>query len=192
MEAPYLKKHYQDTVVKQLREKRGYKNLHEVPKIVKVVLNSGVKATVEKKWIDEVRNDISAIAGQRALVTRARKSVSNFKLREGMPVGVAVTLRGARMYDFLLRFLAVALPNIRDFRGVHKKLDGRGNYSIGIADHTIFPEIPSDTGGKATIGLDVTIVTSATTDAEAYDLLDLMGMPFRKQPKTETVEPTAA
>lgn len=186
MEQAYLKKHYQEQVVPELKKKHGYTNIHCVPSITKVVLNSGIKATREKNWVEEVRKDITAIAGQHAVVTRAKKSISNFKLREGMPVGVTVTLRGARMYDFLLRLIAVSLPNIRDFRGIGKKMDGRGNYTLGISDHTIFPEIPSDTGGREAIGLDVTIVTSAETDAEAYDLLSLMGMPFRKQTKEAT------
>ncbi len=188
MSTPQLKEHYQKVVTPELKKKRGYKNAHQIPGIKKVVINSGIKATVDKNWFEEVRKDISSIAGQKAVITKAKKSVSNFKLREGMNNGVMVTLRGARMYDFLLRLLAVALPNIRDFRGVGKKMDGRGNYTLGITDHTIFPEIPSDTGGKESIGMDITIVTSAATDDEAYDLLSLMGMPFRKQPKSETAE----
>lgn len=180
-----LKKHYKETVVPELRKERGYKNIHEVPGLTKIVINSGIKATKEKKWIDEVQKDITTITGQNAVITKARKSVSNFKLREGMPIGVKVTLRGARMYDFMLRLMAVALPNIRDFRGIGRKMDGRGNFTLGITDHTIFPEIPSDTGGKEAIGMDITFVTTAETDEEAFAMLKLMGMPFRKTKQEE-------
>lgn len=193
---PYFQQFYQDQAVPELKKKFGYKNLHEIPKLNKIVINSGFKATREKAWTDEVRNEISKIAGQRALVTRASKSVSNFKLREGMPVGVKVTLRGERMFDFLFRLVAIALPNIRDFRGVSGKLDGHGNYTLGIDDSTIFPEINTDTSGRDPIGMDITIVTSAETDEEGRELLSLMGMPFRKATKTdaesETKEAVAA
>lgn len=195
---PYFQQFYQDQVVPELKKKFGFANVHEVPKLSKIVINSGFKATREKAWTEEVRSEISKIAGQRALVTRASKSVSNFKLREGMPVGAKVTLRGERMYDFLFRLVAIALPNIRDFRGVSGKLDGRGNYTLGIDDSTIFPEINTDTSGRDAIGMDITIVTSAETDEHARELLALLGMPFRKSTKpgadanTEEAEAVAA
>lgn len=158
---------------------RGYKNCHEVPTIEKIVLNSSIGTDADKTWITEVQNDIGKIAGQQPVITKARKSISNFKLREGMPIGVKVTLRGDRMYDFLYRLLVVSLPRIRDFRGVSRKLDGSGNYNLGVSDHTIFPEINVE-GNRKNIGLDITIVTTADTDAEALELLTLMGIPFRK------------
>ena len=130
--------------------------------------------------------EISKIAGQRPVVTHARKSVSNFRVREGMPLGCMVTLRGDAMYEFLARLIYIALPMIRDFRGVSNRLDGRGNYSLGIADHTIFPETQGDGSQRANIGLDITIVTTAKTDDEGRELLRLMGMPFRKSSKAAT------
>lgn len=180
MNKPFLKTHYSDVVVPELRKTRGYANIHEVPKLEKIVINSGFNADVERNFPEELAKEISAIAGQKALVTRARKSVSNFKVRENMPVGVKVTLRGARMYDFLYRLLAVSLPAIRDFQGVPSKLDGKGNYTLGITDHSIFPEINSDNKSR-NIGMDITIVTTANTDDEGRELLRLMGMPFRKR-----------
>lgn len=182
-EKPYLQQFYLDQVVPELKKKFGLTNAHEIPKLNKIVINSGFKATREKAWTEEVRSEISKVAGQRALVTKASKSVSNFKLREGMPVGAKVTLRGDRMYDFLFRFVAIALPNIRDFRGVSGKLDGRGNYTIGVDDSTIFPEINTDTSGRDAIGMDITIVTTTDKDEEARELLALLGMPFRKSTK---------
>ncbi|GAB4268376.1 MAG TPA: 50S ribosomal protein L5 [Opitutae bacterium] len=179
MKKPFLKSHYEDVVVPELMKTQGYKNRHQVPVIQKVVLNSGVSAASDKNWITEVAGELTKISSQKAVVTKARKSISNFKLRQGMPIGAKVTLRGDRMYDFIYRLLVVALPAIRDFRGVSRKLDSHGNYNIGISDHSIFPEVNVD-GNRATIGLDLTIVTSAKTDDEARALLDLMGMPFRK------------
>ena len=187
---PTLKKTYLDTIVPELLKSLGYKNTHQVPKIEKVVINSGLNATRDKNWVAEVQKEITTITGQQAVVTKARQSVSNFKLREGMPNGVAVTLRGSRMYDFLYRFINIALPNIRDFRGVSQKLDGHGNYSIGISDSTIFPEISHDTSGREAIGMDITIVTSATTDKEGRELLKMLGMPFRK-PSSQTAAAAA-
>ncbi len=191
-EQPFLKKHYAEVVVPELKKTRGYANAHQLPKITKVVINSGFNATKDKNWAAEVQKEISSIAGQHAVLTKASKSVSNFKLREGMPIGAKVTLRGARMYDFLFRLLAVALPNIRDFRGVSRKLDGQGNYTLGITDSTIFPEIPADTGGREAIGMDITIVTTAESDDEGRELLQLMGMPFRKPTTPQKTEETAA
>ncbi|QYY35853.1 50S ribosomal protein L5 [Ruficoccus sp. ZRK36] len=187
---PTLKKTYLETVAPELRKSLGYANVHQVPKLEKVVINSGLNASRDKNWVAEVQKEITSIAGQQAVVTKARQSVSNFKLREGMNNGVAVTLRGTRMYDFLYRFINVALPNIRDFRGVSQKLDGHGNYSIGISDSTIFPEISHDTSGRESIGMDITIVTSAQTDKEGRELLKQLGMPFRK-PSSQAAANTA-
>ncbi len=176
---PVLKTHYLEKVVPELKTLRGYKNLHQVPAVEKVVINSGISAALDKAALNDTVRDIGMIAGQRPVITKARKSISNFKLREGMPVGVKVTLRGDRMYDFLYRMISIALPSIRDFRGVSKKLDGNGNYTLGIDDHTIFPEISIENVKRAT-GMDITIVTTAKTDEEAVDLLRLLGMPFRR------------
>lgn len=180
MPVPVLKKHYQDVIIAEMKKLHGYENVHVVPCLEKIVINSGFDANIDKKEIASTQKDISAITGQHSVITIARKSVSNFKLREGMPVGTMVTLRGAAMYEFLYRLIAVALPGIRDFRGVQEKLDGSGNYNLGIADHTIFAEINTD-GSKRTIGMDISFVTSAKTDAEGRDLLRLFGMPFRKK-----------
>lgn len=188
MSQPILKQAYLENIVPELRKLHGYKNIHEVPRIEKIVVNSAFDATLDKKEIAETQKEISLVTGQHAVLTKARKSVSNFKLREGMHVGTMVTLRGTRMYEFLYELISIALPGIRDFRGVHEKLDGNGNYSLGIADHSIFPEIHSD-GSKRTIGMDICIVTTAKTDDEGRDLLRLLGMPFRKR---QTSSATAA
>ncbi len=192
MEKPYLHTYYNEQVVPELKKQRGYQNPHEVPRLLKVVINSGINASRDKNWIEDVRKDISLLAGQRAVITKARESISNFKLREGVPIGVKVTLRGTRMYDFLLRLLAVSLPNIRDFRGLSAKLDGHGNYTLGISDHTIFPEISADTGGRDSIGMDITLVTSAETDDEARELLGKLGMPFRKRSSDNQAQAVSA
>lgn len=176
---PVFKTHYIEQVVPELKKSRGYKNPHEVPAVQKVVINSGLSADFDKAAIADTVRDISLIAGQKPVITKARKSIANFKLRAGMPVGVKVTLRGEQMYDFLYRMISIALPSIRDFRGVPKRLDGHGNYTLGIEDHTIFPEISIE-GTKRTTGMDITIVTTADNDEEASELLKLMGMPFRR------------
>ncbi len=180
-EEPTLKTHYREQVVPALKEKLGYKNVMEVPKVLKVVINSGIgKADDRKAAAETVAGEIAVITGQKPVVTRAKNAISNFKLRAGEPVGVKVTLRGTRMYEFLERFMKIAIPTIRDFRGVSpKSFDGRGNYTLGIQDQTIFPEIELDKV-KRTTGFDVSIITSADTDEEARELLALMGMPFRK------------
>ena len=180
MEKAHLHQYYIDTVVPALKESRGYKNIHEVPGVEKIVINTGFSAVTEKGQIKEIHKEISSIAGQQAVVTMARKSISNFKLREGMPVGCMVTLRGRQMYEFLYRLIAVALPGIRDFRGVKDRLDGNGNYTLGITDHSIFPETQGDSG-KVNIGMDICITTTAATDEEGKELLALLGMPFRKR-----------
>ena len=179
---PRLKKKYLEEVVPALMEQFQYKSIMQVPRVVKVSLNQGVGvATQDKKLVDVAVEEISIITGQKAVATKARKSVSNFKLREHMPIGARVTLRNERMYEFLDRFIHVALPRVRDFRGINdKSFDGRGNYSVGIKEHIIFPEIDIDKVSRIT-GMDVTIVTTAKTDAEALALLKGLGLPFKNQ-----------
>ena len=191
MSQSFLRKHYEETVRAELTKIRGYKNVHQVPKITKVVINSGVKADAEKNVVTDLAKDIAMISGQKAIITKSRKAVANFKLREGQPIGVKVTLRGESMYEFLYRLIAIALPTIRDFRGTSGKFDGQGNYNLGISDITIFPEISVETH-KAHPGLDIAIVTTAKTDDEGRDLLKLFGMPFRRQETTPAKAPTAA
>lgn len=186
----FLRKHYNETVKPELTKLRGYQNVHQIPKIEKVVINSGVDAAAEKNVIQDLAKDIGLITGQKPIITKARKSVANFKLREGQPIGVKVTLRGDSMYEFLYRLIAVALPTIRDFRGVSGKFDGQGNYNLGITDITIFPEINVETH-KTHPGLDIAIVTSAKSDDEGRELLKLFGMPFRRQ-EGAVKAPTAA
>lgn len=179
MAAVILRDQYKNRIVPELMKQRGYRNVHQVPKIEKIVINHGFDADVDKGGVEEAVKTFARIAGQQPVITRARKSISNFKLREGMPIGVKVTLRGTRMYDFLYRLVAIALPGIRDFRGVPTKLDGRGNYSLGINDHSIFPEITGE--HKTTFGMDIVIVTTAESDEEGTALLKEFGMPFRKK-----------
>lgn len=181
---PALKTIYKDKVVSQLQEKFGYGNVHQIPTIEKVVLNSGFGKEDDRKAASEaVIEDLGKITGQRAVPTRSKIAISNFKLRIGDTIGARVTLRGAQMWEFLDRFINVASPTIRDFRGLSpKSFDGRGNYTAGINDHTIFPEIELDKVNR-TIGFDLTIVTTAETDDEARELLTLLGIPFRKPAK---------
>jgi large subunit ribosomal protein L5 len=161
-----------------LQEKRKYKNLHQVPRMEKIVVNMGVSASLEKGAVDDAAKDLAMITGRKPVISKSRKSIANFKLRENQPIGCRVTLRRDAMYEFFDRLVAAALPRIRDFRGIStRSFDGRGNYSLGIGDQTIFPEIELDKI-KRQQGMDITIVTSAPTDAEALDLLKLMGMPF--------------
>jgi large subunit ribosomal protein L5 len=161
-----------------LMDKRKYTNLHQVPHIEKIVVNMGVSASLEKGAVDDASKDLAMITGRKPVISKSRKSIANFKLRENQPIGCRVTLRRDAMYEFFDRLVATALPRIRDFRGIStRSFDGRGNYSLGIADQTIFPEIELDKI-KRQQGMDITIVTSAPTDAEALDLLKLMGMPF--------------
>jgi len=190
MQTPALKKHYTETVVPALMKKFGYANPHQVPTIKKIVLNSGFSATDDKNHILYVNQEIGKIAGQRPVTTKAKLSISNFKLREGQPIGVKVTLRGRAMYEFLNRLIQVALPCIRDFRGVPAKLDGQGNYTLGVSDHSIFPEVSSD-GTTATIGMDICINTSASNDEQGRELLALFGMPFRKSTSEVEAEEAA-
>lgn len=174
-----MKEKYNDEVAKGLMEKFGYNNVMEIPKIEKVVINMGVgEAVSNPKILDVAVNDMMTIAGQKPVVTRAKKSIAAFKIREGMPIGAKVTLRGERMYQFLDKLLNIALPRVRDFRGVSpKSFDGRGNYTMGIKEQLIFPEIEYDKIDKIR-GMDIIIVTTAKTDEEAHELLKLMGMPF--------------
>ncbi len=178
MDTPILKKLYKEQGVPELMKQFGYKNLHQVPNIQKVVINTGF-GVEDKGVIDDVVKQLGQVTGQQPVVTKARISVSNFKLRAGMPIGAKVDLRGARMWDFLYRLINVALPAIRDFRGVANKLDGRGNYTLGIEDISIFPEINVEQQ-KRSIGLDIAIVTTAESDEEGRELLRLLGMPFRR------------
>lgn len=176
-----LYKKYIEEVRPALVEKRKYKNVHQVPKMEKIVINMGVSASLEKSAVDDAAKDLTAITGRKPVITKARKSIANFKLRQHQPVGCFVTLRRDAMYEFFDRLVATALPRIRDFRGISpRKFDGRGNYSIGVSDQTIFPEIDLDKI-KRQQGMDITIVTSAPTNDEARDLLRLMGMPFAEK-----------
>ena len=173
-----LYEYYKKDVVEQLMKGGRYANRMQVPRVEKVVVNMGVNANHDKDVINEAQQELATITGQKAQVTKAKKSISNFKVREGMPVGARVTLRGLRMYEFLERFFNAALPRIRDFRGMNPRgFDGRGSYTMGVRDQTIFPEVELDKI-KHNLGMDVTIVTTANTDAEAKELLKLLGMPF--------------
>ncbi|MFN3567561.1 MAG: 50S ribosomal protein L5 [Caldimicrobium sp.] len=176
-----LRERYYNIVRPKLKEKFGYKNIHEVPKIEKIAVNMGLgEAVANPKIIDQALVELAVITGQRPKVCRARKSIAGFKLRKGMPIGVMVTLRGKRMYDFLARLIHIALPRVRDFKGLPRSgFDGRGNYTLGITDHTIFPEVDLSKVEKIK-GMSITIVTTAKTDEEAYELLKEMQMPFRR------------
>lgn len=172
---------YVNEVVPALKEKRKYTNVHQVPRLEKIVINMGVSAQLEKSALDDAAKDLAMITGRKPVINKARKSIANFKLREGQPIGCRVTLRRDVMFEFFDRLVSTALPRIRDFRGISpRSFDGRGNYSLGVADQTIFPEIDLDKI-KRTQGMDITIVTTARTDEEAYDLLKLMGMPFTEK-----------
>lgn len=175
-----LKEKYQREVAPALMQRFGYRNPMQVPKVEKIVINMGVgEAVQDSKALESAMEDLAAITGQKPVVTRAKKSVANFKLREGMPIGARVTLRGERMYHFLDKLISVGLPRIRDFRGVSpRSFDGRGNYTLGIREQLIFPEIDYDTIDKIR-GMDITIVTTAKSDEEAMELLAGLGMPFR-------------
>ena len=191
MKVPELKRIYTEEALPALMKSQEYANVHQAPKIEKVVLNSSFGVELDKNGIEELRKDITALAGQAPVVVKAKVSVSNFKLREGMPVGIKVTLRGNKMWEFLLRLIAISLPNIRDFRGVPSKLDGHGNYTLGITDHSIFPEINVERQ-RTNIGLDISIVTSAPSDKEGHALLSHLGMPFRKSSSDQKTEEDAA
>ena len=184
---PRLEELFRKQIIKQMMEQHGYSNVMQVPKIEKIAVNVGVgQATQDAKLLDVVAKDLETIVTQKTVRTKAKKAISNFKLREDLPIGVRVTLRRQRMYEFMDRFINVAVPRIRDFRGFSdKSFDGRGNYTIGIKEHIIFPEIDVDKVTKV-FGMDISFVTTAKTDQEAYDLLRFFGMPFVK--RQETIE----
>jgi large subunit ribosomal protein L5 len=178
---PRLAEKYQNQVRPALIEKRGYKNVHQVPRMEKIVINMGVSSLLEKTAVEDAAKDLSLITGRKPVICNSRKSIATFKLRQGQPVGCRVTLRREVMYEFFDRLVSAALPRIRDFRGISRRsFDGRGNYSLGVSDQTIFPEIELDKI-KRQQGMDITIVTSAGSDEEALDLLKLMGMPFAEK-----------
>ncbi|HHW06093.1 MAG TPA: 50S ribosomal protein L5 [Clostridia bacterium] len=177
-----LKEKYLNEVVPAMQEKFGYKNMMAIPKLSKVVINMGVgEATQNPKALDGAVEDLMAISGQKPVITRAKKSIAAFKLREGMPIGVKVTLRGERMYAFVNKLLSAVLPRVRDFRGVNPHgFDGRGNYTLGLREQIIFPEIDYDKVDKVR-GMNISFITTAKTDEEAYELLKLLGMSFRER-----------
>ena len=187
---PRLRKQYDEKIAKAMTEKFGYKNTLEIPRIDKIVINMGVgEATQDKKKVEQAATEMELIAGQKPVITKAKKSIAQFKLREGMPIGVKVTLRRERMYEFLDRFITIALPRVRDFRGLNpKSFDGRGNYACGLKEQLIFPEISYDKVDKIR-GMDVIVTTTAKTDDEARELLRLFGFPF---PQEATEEKKAA
>ena len=177
---PRLATKYKKDVVPELVKKFGYKTVMQAPKLEKICLNRGINGAVnDKKLVDISLEELSTISGQKAVSTLSKKDISNFKLRKAMPIGARVTLRGVKMYEFLDRLIAVALPRVRDFKGVNEKsFDGRGNYTLGVTEQIIFPEVDIDKVNRIT-GLDITFVTTANSDAEAYELLKELGMPFR-------------
>lgn len=182
METARLKTKYQEEILPALKEAFGYSSVMAIPKLEKISINQGIgDAVTDKKLVDSSIEEITAITGQKAVATISKKDISNFKLRKGMPIGARVTLRGEKMYEFLDRLIAVALPRTRDFRGINNKgFDGRGNYTLGIKEQIIFPEIDIDKINNIT-GMDITFVTSAKTDNEAKELLKLFGLPFKNQ-----------
>ncbi len=176
---PNLRKKYEDEIVSKLKKDFGYSSIMQVPKLEKIVLNQGIgKAITDKKMIDNAIKEMTIISGQKAVPTASKRDISNFKLRKKMPIGVRVTLRKVKMYEFLERLISVSLPRIRDFQGVNHKLDGKGNYSLGITEQIIFPEIVLDQISTI-LGMDITFVTSANTDEEGYALLKEFGIPFK-------------
>ncbi len=178
-----LSKDYKERIVPALVKEFGYTTVMQVPRLEKIVINQGLgEATQDKKLIDIAVNELTAITGQKAVPTLSRKDISNFKVRKKMPIGVRVTLRRERMYEFLERLIRVALPRIRDFKGIQGKLDGRGNYTLGITEQIIFPEINIDNINKL-MGMNITFVTSANTDEEGYSLLKAFGLPFKNEKK---------
>ena len=180
---PTLKTNYREQIVPALMKEFGYKSIMQVPRLQKIVVNQGMgQAVADKKLIEVAAEEISLITGQKAVTTKSRKDISNFKLRKGMPIGVMVTLRSDRMYEFLERLIAVALPRIRDFKGINEKFDGKGNYTLGVAEQIIFPEIDIDKITKI-FGMEITFVTSAKSDEEAYALLREFGLPFKNAKK---------
>lgn len=182
---PTLKTMYREQIVPAMQKEFGYKSVMQVPKLQKIVINQGMgQAVADKKLLEVAQQELSIIAGQHAVTTRSKKDISNFKLRKGMPIGVRVTLRADKMYEFLERLVAVALPRIRDFQGINEKFDGRGNYTLGIQEQIIFPEIDIDKITKI-LGMEITFVTSSDNDAEAYALLKAFGLPFKNAKKQQ-------
>lgn len=179
MTYPKLKERYYKEIIPHLKDKFQYKSVMEVPRIVKISINKGIGAAVaDKKLVDQGIEELTLITGQKAVETKAKNSISNFKLREGMPIGARVTLRGNRMYEFIDRLMNIALPRVRDFRGISEKgFDGRGNYTLGVKEQIIFPEISIDKVNKIT-GMNITFVTNAKTDEESFELLKAFGLPF--------------
>jgi large subunit ribosomal protein L5 len=181
---PRLQKKYHDEVIPALMKKFGYKTVMQCPRLVKICLNQGVKGSVaDKKLIDDAVQEMTTVSGQKAVPTLSKKDISNFKLRKAMPIGCRVTLRSARMYDFLDRLVSISLPRVRDFKGINEKsFDGRGNYTMGVTEQIIFPEINIDKINRIS-GMDITFVTTARTNEEAYELLKELGMPFKNAKK---------
>lgn len=184
MYSPRLKETYSKTVIPALKEKFGYKNVMQIPRLTKICLNQGVGAAVsDKKLVDQAVEEMTTIAGQKAVSTKSKKAISNFKLRENLPIGARVTLRGDRMYEFLDRLISISLPRVRDFAGLNDKgFDGRGNYTMGVTEQIIFPEINIDKVNRIN-GMDITFVTTAETDEECLSLLKEFGIPFKNQNK---------
>jgi large subunit ribosomal protein L5 len=182
--APRLKGKYQQEVIPALMKRFGYKSIMQVPKLEKIAINRGVNGAVtDKKLVDIALDELTTISGQKAIATMSKKDISNFKLRKNMPIGARVTLRGEKMYEFLDRLISVALPRVRDFKGINEKsFDGRGNYTMGVTEQIIFPEIDIDKVNRIT-GMDISFVTTAQTDEEAYELLKELGMPFKNAKK---------
>ena len=185
--APRLKGKYQQEVIPALMKRFGYKSIMQVPKLEKIAINRGVNGAVtDKKLVDIALDELTTISGQKAVSTMSKKDISNFKLRKNMPIGARVTLRGEKMYEFLDRLISVALPRVRDFKGINEKsFDGRGNYTMGVTEQIIFPEIDIDKVNRIT-GMDISFVTTANTDEEAYELLKELGMPFRNAAKSSS------
>jgi large subunit ribosomal protein L5 len=181
---PNLKKKYTEEIVPALTKEFGYRTVMQVPKLEKIIVNQGVgQAVADKKMVDTAQEELTTITGQKAVQTMSKKDISNFKLRRDMPIGVKVTLRRELMYEFLERLISVALPRIRDFKGINNKFDGRGNYTLGITEQIIFPEIDIDKIGKI-LGMEITFVTSAKNDEEAFALLREFGLPFKNIKKS--------
>lgn len=183
--APSLKTKYREQIIPALMKEFGYKSVMQVPTLEKIVINQGLgQAVADKKLIETAAEDLSIVAGQKAVLTRSKKDISNFKLRKGMPIGIRVTLRKDRMYEFLERLIVVSLPRIRDFNGINEKFDGKGNYTLGIQEQIIFPELEIDKISKI-LGMEITFVTSSPKDEEAYSLLKEFGLPFKNAKKNQ-------
>lgn len=182
-----LKKYYNESVKEELQKKFNYSNPMKLPKLRKIVINLGIaEATKDKNAVQDCLNEVALITGQKPVLTKAKKSISNFKLREGTPIGIKVTLRGSRMFDFMDRFFNIVSPRIRDFRGFNSKADGSGNYTLGLDDQQVFPELNLDKV-KRTQGMNITFVTTANNDEECIELLRLLGLPFKELPVTVTI-----